>query len=244
MLNINPFGVQYQFFRTNIPEEQPPCSIVVHSFPLTREEVSSSIKHWHPPWYPVWILAQIPRSLTRDFCFNVCLCLLTLSYTDTNTHAGVFPTASTEIHKYFAQPFIIQNLSNTSCCMGNKFGWHWPQIWKWTQASSVEWVCPVCAYQPHNAPKQFKHFPCCVMSPLAENMSRLHLWQLKSSSSWVSCCLKGETLRKPLPVTPITHCKAPLPTASATLRYHTVSRQKDNLLFSCSGGLAKQADSV
>lgn len=55
---------------------------------------------------------------------------------------------------------------------------------------------------------------------------------------------KGGTLGKPLPVTPITHGKALLPTASATLRCHTVSRQKDNLLLSCSGGLAKQADSV
>lgn len=55
---------------------------------------------------------------------------------------------------------------------------------------------------------------------------------------------KSGTLGKSLPVTPITHSKAPLPTASATLRCHTVSRQKDNSLLSCSGGLGKQADSL
>lgn len=37
------------------------------------------------------------------------------------TGAGVFPT---EVHKYFAKPFIIQNILNPSLCMGNKFGWY------------------------------------------------------------------------------------------------------------------------
>lgn len=38
------------------------------------------------------------------------------------TGAGVFPTGSTEVHKYFAKPFIIQSILNTSLCTGNKFG--------------------------------------------------------------------------------------------------------------------------
>lgn len=216
---------------------------MVHSFPLTREQVSSSVKHWHPPWYPVWILDLNPRSLTQSLLQNVPMPPHTFIHRH-KTHVGVFPTGSTDTHNYFAQQFITQSLLNSSLYMGNKFGWYWSQIRKWTQASSVEWVWPVCAYQPHNTSKQFKHFPCCVTWSLADNMSRLYLWKLKSSSSWVPCCLKVESSGSPCQWHPITHSKALLPTASATLRCHTASRQKDNLMLSCSGGLAKQAGSA
>lgn len=66
--------------------------------------------------------SQMPYAISA----SACVCVSSFIHRH-KTGAGVFSTGSTEVHKYLAKPFIIQNLLNTSLCMGNKFAWTDPR---------------------------------------------------------------------------------------------------------------------
>ena len=171
------------------------------------------------------------------------------------TDTGIFPTGPLEIHKYFAKPFIIQSLLNTSPYMGNKFVGTDPRYQKNEHRPPVYSGCDQSVLISHitlaNNSSILPMLRLCYMTS--------DWWHLMGSwqKTWASCTggslwvapagcpaaqRKGGTLGKALLVTPITHSRAPLPTAS--LRRKIVLRQKKDLMLSSSGGLAKQTDRV
>lgn len=199
--------------------------------------------------------SPLAQSQRRCFCFNTCLCLLSTQILHTLNVQAFFPQVPWKSTNTLPNHLLSKAFWTLAPTWGiNLFGTD-PRYQKNEHRSPVYSGCDQSVLISHiTLANNSSILPvlrlCYVTSDWWHLMgSWLKMWASCTCGSWkvapAGCPAaqrKGRTLGKPLLVTLITHSRAPLPTAS--LRHKIVSRQKKDLLLSCSGGLAKQTDRV